>query len=94
MATKTRRRQPRQRKGAEPKSLGGKETWLVVDSNGNAIHENGWSEGAALVRAQRFAEQAKDPVEYEIQWKGLFGEPQPLSRVWRDECGIVFTLPV
>ena len=86
MATKTRRRL---RRDSEPRL--GKESWLIVAGDGKVLREVGHSEGSALIMAQKLAEKSLEPVAMTVQVKSLFGDPDTLYRVVRDEDGVVLT---
>jgi hypothetical protein len=82
-------------KKRKPKKIG-KQAWDIVTPNGTVMRELGQGESAAITLAQRLAELAEGdgPVEFTVRYVGLFGEPDPLYAVVRDECGVVWTTPV
>lgn len=92
MAAKTKRRRIVRRKTETPAV--GKIQYRVIDEKGNDIVEPQATHTFALVRAQRRAEQSKDPLELRIVSAPMFGEPSLLTRVVRDEDGIVHTYTV
>lgn len=63
----------------------------VLSPDGTVL-ETRESHTFALVRAQRRAEQAEKETSLEIERRTLFGPPVRLTRVVRDEDGVVHTL--
>lgn len=90
MTATTRRRQQRIRKRTDPKP--GKESWLIVGPDGELLRELTYGEGATLSVAQNLMKQYTDEGdEITVQWKALFGEPDELYRIVREEDGSIST---
>lgn len=91
MATTRRRKRPT-KKNYQPKP--GKESWLIVDPDGQIIRETSYGEGASVALAQTLAQKYHDEVTLTVRWKALFGEPDDLFRVTRDADGVIYTTPL
>lgn len=89
MAT-AQRRKPRRRRTTKSTPLG-KESWQIVDQDGNVLRDLGYSEGAVVGVAQGMAQHHEDPVTLNVRLKPLFGDPDVFYRVVRDEDGNIWT---
>jgi hypothetical protein len=85
-AVKTRRR-----RGTRTEPKPGKESWQIVGPDGAIIQETNYGEGATLSIAQNLAQEYDEEVTLIVRVKSLFGEPDNLFRVVREEDGAIAT---
>ena len=82
---------PQRRRKVQPPPPG-KETHQIVAPDGSILRNSPYGEGATLAVAQRLAQiDYDDEVELIVRVKTLFGDPDPLFRVVREEDGSVST---
>jgi hypothetical protein len=86
----TKRRPRRVKKTTTPVNTKG-ESWQIVGPDGAIIRDTSYGEGATLAMAQTLAQKYDEEVELTVRWKALFGEPDTLYRVVREEDGSITT---
>lgn len=83
---------PRRRRAVPKDAPTGKETHQIVAPDGEILVNSSYGEGATLARAQMIAlKEYEKEVTLIVRIKTMFGEPDPLFRVVREEDGSVST---
>lgn len=70
------------------------ETHQILDPAGKILRDSPYGEGATLALAQTLAQKYDDEVTLTVRLKALFGEPDDLYRIVREEDGAVSTYRV
>lgn len=81
----------RRRRGTRTEAKPGNESWLIVGPDGAILRESGYGEGATLIMTQTLAQTYDEEIELTVRVKALFGEPDTLFRVVREEDGSIST---
>jgi len=89
MSTVTTKRKRISRRKTDDKI--GAEAWQIIGPNGEVLRETGFGAEVALVLAQALALYYDKETELTVQLRPLFGEPDVLYRIVRDEDGAVLT---
>lgn len=64
---------------------------MIVGPDGKLLRETSYGEGATLSLAQNLMKQYTEETEITVQVKSLFGNPDTLYRLVRDEDGVLTT---
>lgn len=89
--------QKRRRRTTKAPTPSGKDSWQILGPKGEILRDVPYGEGATLAMAQGLIHRIDpeaDTLELTVRLKALFGEPDNLFRVVREEDGSVTTYRV